>query len=65
MACDYIERRETGFYLAASRVPIDWIVWEYRKGEDREAIKGVISFNLNHRDEVERVMEEHKSVARS
>lgn len=30
MARDYIERRETGFYIVGSRVPLDRIVWEYR-----------------------------------
>src|SRR5260221_11957509 len=72
MACDYIERRETGFYVVGSRVPIDRIVWEYRNGEDPEAIQshyptlsldqvnGAITFYLNHKDEVEQVMEERR-----
>ena len=39
MTHDFIERRETGFYVVGSRVPIDSIVWEYRHGEDPEAIQ--------------------------
>ena len=39
MAHDHIERRENGFYIVGSRVPIDRIVWEYPNGEDRAAIQ--------------------------
>ena len=72
MARDYIERRETGFYLVGSRVPIDRIVWEYRNGEDPEAIQshyptlsldqvtGTIAFYLSHKEVVEQVMEERR-----
>jgi uncharacterized protein (DUF433 family) len=72
MARDYVERRETGFYIAASRVPIDRIVWEYRNGEDSETIQshyptlsleqvnGAIAFYLSHKDVVEQVMEERR-----
>jgi uncharacterized protein (DUF433 family) len=69
---DFIERREAGFYLVGSRVPIDRIVWEYRHGEDPEAIQshyptlsleqvtGAIAFYLSHKDEVDRVIEERR-----
>jgi len=69
---DFIERRDAGFYLIGSRVPIDRVVWEYRNGEDPETIQshystlsleqvnGAITFYLNHKDEVEQVMEERK-----
>jgi hypothetical protein len=72
MACDYIERRETGFYVVGSRVPIDRIICEYRKGEDPETIQShyptlsldeiqeAITFYLNHKDEVEHSMEERR-----
>jgi uncharacterized protein (DUF433 family) len=72
MARDYIERREAGFYIVGSRVPIDRVVWEYRNGEDPETIQshyptltldevnGAIAFYLNHKDEVEQVMEERR-----
>src|SRR5258708_5103220 len=72
MARGFVERRDTGFYLAGSRVPIDRIVWEYRNGEDPETIQshyptlsleqvdGAITFYLNHKEEVEQVIEERK-----
>jgi uncharacterized protein (DUF433 family) len=72
MPHDYIERREAGFYIVGSRVPIDRIVWEYRNGEDPEAIQshypalsldqvnGAIAFYWEHKDEVERVIEERR-----
>ena len=72
MARDFVERRDTGFYLVGSRVPIDRIVWEYRNGEDPETIRshyptlrleqvnGAITFYLNHKDEVEEVMAERR-----
>ena len=69
---DFVERREAGFYLIGSRVPIDRIVWEYRNGEDPatiqshyptlslEQVNGAIAFYLNHKDEVEQVIEERR-----
>src|SRR5258708_5096188 len=72
MARDYIERPETGVYIVGSRVPIDRIVWEDRNGEDPHAIQshyptlsldqvnGALTFYLNHKDEVEQVMEERR-----
>jgi uncharacterized protein (DUF433 family) len=69
MAQTHIERRETGFYIVGSRVPIDRIVCEYRNGEDPEAIQshyptlnldqinGAITFYLSHKDQVDQVME--------
>jgi uncharacterized protein (DUF433 family) len=72
MACNYIERRESGFYIAGSRVPIDRIVQDYRNGEDSESIQShyptlslsqvnaAIAFYLDQKDEVEQVMEERR-----
>ena len=72
MARNYIERRETGFYIVGSRAPIDRIVTEYRNGEDPEAIQshyptlsldqvnGAITFYLNHKDEVEQMVEQRR-----
>ena len=69
---EFVERRDAGFYLIGSRVPIDRIVWEYRNGEDPETIQshyptlsleqvdGGITFYLNHKDEVEQVIEERR-----
>lgn len=72
MAQDYIERRDAGFYIVGSRVPIDRIVWEYWNGEDPQCIQshyptltlqeveGAIAFYLNHKDEVDKVIQENK-----
>jgi uncharacterized protein (DUF433 family) len=72
MAREYIERRETGFYIVGSRVPIDRIVREYCNGEEPEAIQshyptlsteqvnGAISFYRSHKDEVEQVIAERR-----
>jgi hypothetical protein len=72
MERDFVESRNDGLYLIGSRVPIDRVVWEYRNGEDPETIQshyltlsleqvdGAIAFYLNHKDEVEQVMEERR-----
>ena len=39
MAGNFIELRDSGYYLVGSRVPIDRIVREYRDGEQPEAIR--------------------------
>ena len=69
---EFVERRDGGFYVIGSRVPIDRVVWEYLNGEDPETIQshystlsleqvnGAILFYLNHKDEVEQVMEERR-----
>ncbi len=71
---NFVERRDSGFYLVGSRVPIDRIVREYRDGEQPEAIRshyptlsleqvnGAIAFYLGHKDEVEKVMAEREHV---
>lgn len=65
---DFIERRDEGFYLAGSRVPLASVVREFQEGQSPEAIRsdfptlsleqvyGAITFYLGHRDEVERDM---------
>ena len=67
---EFVERRNGGFYLAASRVPLDFIVREFQEGESPEAIRsdfptlsleqvyGAIAFYLGHKDEVEKAMAE-------
>src|SRR5260370_35545560 len=67
-----MERWDGGCSRIGSRVPIDRVVWEYRNGEDPatiqshyptlslEQVNGAIAFYLNHKDEVEQVMEERK-----
>lgn len=74
MEKQFIERRNEGFYLIGSRVPIDNIVWEYRRGEDPETtqshyptlsleeVSGAIAFYLAHKDEVDQVIEERRRV---
>ena len=68
MARDQVERRETGFYITGSRVPIDRVIREYRDGEDPETIRshyptltlgqvnGAIAFYESHKEEVEQEM---------
>ena len=72
MTRERVERRETGFYIAGSRVPIDRIIWEYCNGEDPETIRshyatlsleqvnGAIAFYQSHKEEVEQAMEERR-----
>ncbi len=74
MPQEFIERRESGFYIVGSRVPIDRVVFEYRNGEEPVAIQthyptlsldevnGAIAFYLDHKEEVETVMAERRRV---
>ena len=74
MERDFVERRESGFYIVGSRVPLDCIVRDYRNGEPPEAIRlhfptlslaqvyGAITFYLGHQGEVESVMAERERV---
>ncbi len=38
MAKDYIEKRETGYYVVGSRIPLDTIVIAFLNGESAEGI---------------------------
>jgi len=61
----FVERRDEGFYLAGSRVPLASIVREFQDGQSPEAIRlafptltleqvyGAITFYLGHKDEVD------------
>jgi uncharacterized protein (DUF433 family) len=61
----FVERRDEGFYLAGSRVPLASIVREFVEGQSPEAIRlafptltleqvyGAITFYLGHKDEVD------------
>ena len=72
MERNFIERRESGFYIVGSRVPIDRVVWEYWNGEEPgciqshyptltlEQVEGAIAFYLAHREEVDKSIEENK-----
>lgn len=65
MSGEYIERRDGGFYLKDSRVPLAPVVREYQHGEPPEAIRshyptlsleqvyGAIAFYLGHQRDVE------------
>lgn len=64
----FVERRDDGFYLVGSRVPLDGVVREFREGHSPEAIRsdfptlsleqvyGAITFSLGHTDEVDHDM---------
>jgi uncharacterized protein (DUF433 family) len=61
----FVERRDEGFYLAGTRVPLASVVREFQNGQSPEAIRwafptlsleqvyGAITFYLGRKDEVE------------
>jgi uncharacterized protein (DUF433 family) len=65
MAQDYIEQRDSGYYIAGTRVPLDCIVFEFRNGASPESIRqtfptltleqvyGAVAFYLGHQAEVD------------
>jgi uncharacterized protein (DUF433 family) len=71
---DFVERRDDGFYLVESRVPLAVIVREFRTGQSPEAIRwafptlsleqvyGAITFYLGHKDEVDNDIAARESV---
>jgi uncharacterized protein (DUF433 family) len=70
MAKDYIEKRETGYYVIGSRIPLDTIVIAFLNGESPEGIVesfpaltleqvyGGIAFYLSNRAVVDKYLEE-------
>jgi uncharacterized protein (DUF433 family) len=70
MAKDYIEKRETGYYVIGSRIPLDAIVIAFLNGESAEGIVesfpaltleqvyGGIAFYLANRAIVDKYIEE-------
>jgi uncharacterized protein (DUF433 family) len=62
---EYIEQRNGGFYVAASRVSLDSIVYSFKAGDSPEAIRqnfssltldqvyGAVAFYLAHKQEVD------------
>ena len=70
MAKDYIEKRETGYYVVGSRIPLDTIVIAFLNGESAEGIVesfpaltleqvyGGIAFYLANRAIVDKYIEE-------
>jgi uncharacterized protein (DUF433 family) len=65
---DFVERRDDGFYLTRSRVPLVAVVREFREGQSPETIRsnfptlsleqvyGAITFYLGHKDDVDSEM---------
>ena len=65
---DFVERRDDGFYLVGSRVPLDCVVREFREGQFPETIRsdfpilslelvyGAITFYVGHKDQVDKDM---------
>jgi uncharacterized protein (DUF433 family) len=67
---DFVERRDDGFYLVGSRVPLDCVVREFREGQSPvtirsdfptlglglEQVYGAITFYLGHKDQVDNDM---------
>jgi uncharacterized protein (DUF433 family) len=65
---DFVERRDDGFYLVGSRVPLDCVVREFREGQSPETIRsdfptlsleqvyGAITFYLGHKNQVDNDM---------
>src|SRR5437660_12784628 len=62
---EYIEQRESGYYVAGTRVSLDSLVYAFRSGESPETIQqqfptltleqvyGAIAFYLGHQAEVD------------
>ena len=62
---DFVERRDDGFYLVGGRVPLAFVVREFRDGQSPEAIRsdfptlsleqvyGAITFYLGHEQEAD------------
>jgi hypothetical protein len=71
---DLVERRDDGFYLVGSRVPLDCVVREFGEGQSPETIcsdfstlsleqvYGAITFYLGHKDQVDNDMEVREGV---
>jgi hypothetical protein len=71
---EFVERRDDGFYLVGSRVPLDCVVREFREGQSPEAIRsdfptlsleqvyGAITFYLGHKDQVDSDMAAREGV---
>jgi uncharacterized protein (DUF433 family) len=67
---EYLEQRNSGYYLAGTRISLDSIVYAFREGQSPEAIQqdfpelkqsqiyGAIAFYLDHQVEIDRHLEE-------
>jgi uncharacterized protein (DUF433 family) len=69
MTSEYIEERNGGYYVAATRVSLDSVVYSFERGNSPEAIQkefpllrlpqiyGAIAFYLDHQAEVRAYLE--------
>jgi uncharacterized protein (DUF433 family) len=70
-ASQYIEVRNGGYYVSGTRIGLDVLVYDFRRGRSAEAIfeaypslgslakvYGAITFILEHQDEVEAYLED-------
>ena len=70
-ASEYIEARNGGYYVAGSRVGLDVLIHDFRRGRTAEAIlqaypsigsietvEGAVAFMLQHPDEIEAYLRE-------
>ena len=77
MAQDYIERRDGGFYIKETRVPLDSVVHEFRNGASPESILrsfallrslekvyGAITFYLANKEAVEAHLHDQERLSR-
>jgi uncharacterized protein (DUF433 family) len=74
-ASEYIEIRNGGYYVAGTRIGLDVLVYDFRRGRSAEAIfeaypslgslakvYGAITFILEHPDEVEAYLDDQNRV---
>jgi uncharacterized protein (DUF433 family) len=66
---EYVENRDGGYFIHGTRISLDSIVFEYRKGSAPEIIArefelltleqvyGAIAFYLGHKNEIDRCLE--------
>jgi uncharacterized protein (DUF433 family) len=70
MHSDFIERREGGYYVAGTRISLDWVVYAFKRGESPQQIlddypllsnlarvDGAIAFYLDHKGEIDAYLE--------
>ena len=70
MHCEYIDRRDGGYYVAGTRISLDSVVYSFNEGQSPDAIQedfpslkraqiyGAIAFYLDHQTEIDKYLEE-------
>jgi len=70
MQSEYIEQRNSGYYVAGTRISLDSVVYSFNEGQSPEAIQedfpslkraqiyGAIAFYLDHQAEIDKYLEE-------